>query len=209
MGQTANRKAQTRMAIRTLYLIRHGQYPPESSGTADEALTPVGQQQAAVTGQAIKGIPVNTLYYSTMPRAEQTAHIIMTHAFPGVIRKPSELLREAVAEVPERYAAMFENVKPQHLERAAQQGEEAFNYFFRPAPRVDRYEVLVTHGNLIRYFVMRALEASPRLWANFDSHNCGITRIRIGEDGRCTVVSYNDIGHLSPRLQTDNLRGQG
>ena len=194
------------MATRTLYLIRHGQYPPRGSAPTEE-LTKLGEQQAAVTGQAIKGIPVNTLYYSTMPRAEQTAHIIMTHAFPGVIRKPSDLLREAIAEVPERYASLFANTDPAILSSSAEQGEEAFNYFFRPAQRVDRYEVLVTHGNLIRYLVVRALEAPAKLWANLDSHNCGITRIRVDGQGRCTVVSYNDIGHLSARLQTDNFRG--
>ena len=60
----------------------------------------------------------------------------------------------------------------------------------------------MTHGNLLRYLVCRALDLPPERWTNFEINNCGITEILIEHDGRMQLVSHNDTGHLPSYLKT-------
>lgn len=67
---------------------------------------------------------------------------------------------------------------------------------------MDRHELIVAHGNLIRYLICRVLGASPRAWASMRINNCGLSEVVVESDGSLTLASYNDTGHLPPRLVT-------
>lgn len=82
-------------AKRTLILIRHGQYVWDPLDPDKRILTELGRKQAAITGQRLEelGHPYATLHYSTMPRATETAQIIMK-ILPDVPNRSCDLMRE-------------------------------------------------------------------------------------------------------------------
>ena len=89
-------------ASRTLILIRHGQYVWDPHDHDKRILTELGRKQAAVTGQRLKdlGHSYTTLHFSTMPRATETAHIIMK-SLADVPTKSCDLMREGAPIRPE------------------------------------------------------------------------------------------------------------
>ena len=90
---------------------------------------------------------------------------------------------------------------PEALERDRSQAQRAFARYFIPA-RTDRHEIIVSHGNLIRYFVCSALGAPAEAWANADINQCSLCVIRVEPDGRKVVLAFNDTGHLSEQMLT-------
>lgn len=79
--------------------------------------------------------------------------------------------------------------------------EAAFRrYFYRASPEQveDSYEVLVCHGNVIRYFVCRALQFPPEGWLRMSVAHCSLTWMSIRPDGRVILRSLGDTGHMLP-----------
>ncbi len=194
------------MSHRILYLVRHGQYQLKQRDQGE--LTAMGEEQARITAEALHDIPFNMIHVSTVRRAVQTAEIV-AESFPGIQIQSSELLRECVPSMPKRLAALFAMrspaYDPQEMTLCAHQFDRAFAYFFTPPPEgINSYDLLICHGNIIRYFVTAALRINAEVWASLLIHNCGITRVMIDTDGDMFLISHNDIGHLPPDLRTDN-----
>lgn len=192
------------MARRLLILIRHGQHNHEEvrSDELEGSLTNLGRLQAQLTARRLRGIPVNTIHYSTMRRAAETADIICG-SFPDTPAKRTRLLWECVPFVPANFADEFiGHYSPSELAAGRFQAYRVFTRFFRRALRDDKVEVIVSHGNLIRYLVLRAMQVSPALWGNLDICNCSLTEIVIEPDGRMVLVSFNDTGHLPGNMRT-------
>ena len=65
-------------ASRHLILIRHGQYEHWHDDSDMKVLTELGRRQAVATGERLKqlGESYTIMYYSTLPRATETAQII-------------------------------------------------------------------------------------------------------------------------------------
>ncbi len=80
--------------------------------------------------------------------------------------------------------------------------ERVFARYFGPSAAADRHEVVVCHGNVIRYLCCRALGVDPMAWGGMTIANCSITVIRILPDGGRRLVSFDDVGHIPPALQT-------
>ena len=69
-----------------------------------------------------------------------------------------------------------------------------------PAARVPskhEYEIVVCHMNVIRFFVLRALQLPPECWLRMGGFNGSITHLRIVTDGRVCLDAFGDAGHLS------------
>ena len=83
------------------------------------------------------------------------------------------------------------------------QFEDAFAKYFVPSEdSTDRHDVLVCHGNVIRYFVTRSLRVDTLSWLQMSIGNCSLTIIRVRADGSTQLVAYSDVGHLPANLQT-------
>ncbi|XP_041757244.1 serine/threonine-protein phosphatase PGAM5, mitochondrial isoform X2 [Coregonus clupeaformis] len=82
-------------ATRNILLIRHSQYNLSGNGDHERILTPLGREQAELTGQrlAALGLKYDIMVYSTMARATETANIISKY-LPGVELVSCDLLRE-------------------------------------------------------------------------------------------------------------------
>ncbi|MCO1655289.1 histidine phosphatase family protein [Pseudonocardia humida] len=60
----------------------------------------------------------------------------------------------------------------------------------------DRFLLLVTHGNPIRWFAAAALGAPAHAWLSLQDDNAALTVLRYRGDRGPVLVRYNDAGHL-------------
>jgi serine/threonine-protein phosphatase PGAM5 len=183
------------MGTRTLLLVRHGQYATEDGGR----LTETGCEQARCTARyiagSLAGTRVDALWSSTLPRARQTATIIAGFIKGSKVR-PIGVLREG----------MYSKVKGYEIPESERQedrvrADSAWARLFRTS-RTDRLELVVCHGNLIRYLVCRALHVSVLRWTRMNSNHCSMTRILVRGTGAVRVVTYNETAHLPQNLVT-------
>lgn len=197
------------MARRTLYLIRHAQQE-EPTATVDRfgpSLTPLGREQARLLGERLSGQRIDTIYYSTLRRAAETASILAEEINRGrqddeVEMSPSRLLWECIPVVPSWGKEFFAEMPPEVLERHTRQARLAYEKFFRSWLGVECNQVMVSSGNLIRYLALRALGAPPELWTNADIVHCSLTIVTIDPDGRTMLAAFNDTGHLPGGMVT-------
>jgi broad specificity phosphatase PhoE len=194
------------MATRYLYLVRHGQYRPEEGigADVDGSLTGIGREQAQAVTEALRSVPVQAVYCSSMRRAMETAEIVAS-AFeltPEIIPE----LREVVPVIPPDLAEYFEftmpDLTPERVAREKAMADAAFDRLFLP-PETDEdiHEIVVSHGNIIQYLSCCVLGAPGELWLRLETNHCSITRCAIGSSGRMKLVSANDVGHLPTPLR--------
>jgi serine/threonine-protein phosphatase PGAM5 len=196
------------MASRVLYLVRHGQHrrlPQEEASTeqpnrSDGGLTSLGRKQAELTGRRLILHPIGAIHCSSLPRASETAEIIAKE-FPGVTPRRSCVLWECVPSVPSQLSALFPGMSCTDVAGGRERAEKAYARYFKSARGVDKHEVLVCHGNLIRYFVTRVLDVESDAWVRLGTFNCGITEVRVNGSWQ-TLVSHNDCGHLPVGMRT-------
>lgn len=185
----------------TIYLVRHGAY--EMGAKADPeigpGLTPLGMAQARLVAGRLRGLPFrfDSMTSSTMARARETASII----------------HETLAEVPFDSSALISECTPpafrtldgekaENLTKCADRIDAAFGALFTPTPEADRNDLLVCHGNVIRYFVTKALRVDTRAWLGMTVAQASVTVIRVRADGSMSVLAVGDVGHIPPNLQS-------
>jgi serine/threonine-protein phosphatase PGAM5 len=168
-------------------------------------LTPLGLAEARLVAARLAGMPVTfqTLVSSTFTRARQTAQVI-GQSLPRLTLQTTPLLCECLPRM--RSAEAMQRAGTAELDAAEKQLNEAFATYFVPAKDADENDILVCHGNVIRYFVTKALGVDTQAWAGFAVAHCSLTVIRVSPGGGCQVVSVGDIGHIPPDLQSGASR---
>ena len=85
------------MAVRVLYLIRHGQHDLNnpSGSSLGGPLTPLGIRQAEITAKTLAMKPISSIHSSSLNRADQTAKIIAKE-FPAMNVQTTDLLWECI-----------------------------------------------------------------------------------------------------------------
>jgi serine/threonine-protein phosphatase PGAM5 len=204
------------LATRTIYLVRHGQYqhmqpmrglPFLPSERRDLGLTPVGIRQAILTAERLAELPVTAIYASTMPRAAQTAALI-GHQLPHIPLRSTRFLWECVPGLPAApFARRYRRYPPEILADGLARAERAFQRFFITARKTDKNAVLISHANLIRYFVCRVMDAPPDRWAALEMAPGAITTIAIQSNGAMRLVAHNDAGHLAVNGVSNGAEG--
>lgn len=190
-------------AARTIVLVRHGYYVPDPA--ADERLgphlAPIGVAQAHLVGARLAGWPAHfeAMYVSPVQRARDTAAVIATD-FPGRHFEVIDDLAECTP--PTRRADIMAHEKPAEMAACKTRFDRLFARYFRPATGHERTDLLVCHGNVIRYLVTRALGVDTTAWLEMSVGNASITVIRIEPDGRFKVIAVGDVGHLPPGMLT-------
>ena len=185
---------------RTIYLIRHGAYDmtPGDESTAN-GLTPLGIAEARLVAARLRGVPVEftSLTSSTLTRARQTAQVI-GQMFPSLQLQTTPLLRETLPRV--RGMDLSGQAAPADLDANEAQLNQAFATYFIPAKDRDENDIIVCHGNVIRYLVMKALGVDSQAWAGLSVAHCSLTIIQVSSSGTCKVLAVGDTGHLPPNL---------
>ncbi len=190
-------------AAHTLVLVRHGWYEPDPK--VDEAigphLAPIGVAQAHLVGARLAGLPTrfDRMRVSPVQRARDTAATIAVD-FPGRTFEVDDDLAECTP--PTRRTKVMEREKPADLAACKARLDRVFARYFKPAAGEAKTDLLVCHGNVIRYLVTRALGVDTQAWLEMSVGNASITRIRIESDGSFKVIAVGDVGHLPPNLLT-------
>ena len=194
--------------IHVLYLIRHGMY--DYTDPADERigrhLDSLGRVQAKLVGARLASLPVKAdrLVSSNFTRAMETADLIgeRMHLAPS----RDSLIRECS---PTSVNPNFRFDYPGEGDSSVAQLERAWaKYATKPGDK-DSYDVLVCHGNVIRWFACKALGVDTRNWLNMDVGNGSITAIVVRADGMTRLATLSDTGHLPIEAQTWTGRGAG
>jgi serine/threonine-protein phosphatase PGAM5 len=193
---------------RVLYMVRHGSY--DSEDPADERvgrrLNALGRRQARFAAARLRGLGVafDTVRTSTFTRAMETGDILARALGVPVVR--DSLISECT---PPATRPDIRWATPGEADSAQAQLEAAWARYARPAPAGTLHQVLACHGNVIRWFVTRALGADTKQWAQMEIANGGITVIAIRPDGAARLLIYDEIAHVPPRYQTWAGRGPG
>ncbi len=187
----------------TLYLVRHGAY--DTTVRADPeigpGLTPLGIAQARLIASRLHGLAtrLDSITSSTMTRARETA-AVMHETLTDVPMRQTPVLSECIP--PTSNAKVAKETDPKEAAECARRLNEAFNRFLVPAAGAVRSDVLVCHGDVIRYFVMKALRVDPKAWLGMSVAHASLTVILVRADGSMTVLAVGDVGHLPPNMQS-------
>jgi serine/threonine-protein phosphatase PGAM5 len=185
--------------VRTIYLIRHGSYVPDPNANPETGpvLTTLGIAQARLVAARMRGMPLHfdSIVSSTLTRAAQTAAEIRP-MFPEVAKSATPLLVECTPPLP--MAVKGESAAEQAACKSRL--DEAFAKFFTPARGGDKNDMLVCHGNVIRYFVTKALGVDTRAWLGMSVAHTSITIIQVHADGSFRVNAVGDAGHVPPNM---------
>lgn len=186
-----------------IVLVRHGHYvaDPAADEKLGPGLSPIGIAQARLAGARLHALPsrFDALYVSPMQRARDTAATIGAD-LPGQAFSVLADLEECTP--PTRRAEVMAKEKPESLAACKAQLDRIFETRFRPAAGSPRTELMVCHGNVIRYLVTRALGVDTAAWLEMSVGHASLTRIRVEADGRFKVIAVGDVGHLPPNLLT-------
>lgn len=189
---------------RTIYLIHHGHYDEadERDEYIGKELTPLGISQARLVAARLKAMSVNftSLFSSTMTRARQTAMII-NQEFPELELKQNSLITECTPPT-WRKDVMTKTDSAEAMECVKNIGK-AFEEYFIPSPdENDRNDIIVCHGNVIRYFVTKVLKVDPLSWLQMSITNCSLTIVRITPNGSMKLDTFSDYGHIPENMRT-------
>jgi len=194
---------------RTIYLVRHGYYDWDNDDDPDtgKALVALGRQQARLIAARLDALPINftSLQGSAMTRARQTAEIMAPH-FPELELQILRDIRECTMTT--RRQDIMDELDPGEAAECEAQLEEAWQRLSVPATgKTDEHDIVVCHGNVIRWFVTRALEVDQTAWLAMSVSNASLTTIQIRADGSFKILGVGDSGHIPYRMNTFGADG--
>lgn len=182
--------------VRTLWLIRHGEYEHGVDTPDEGALVALGRQQARLLAARLDGYPVEftSLQSSSMTRARGTAAILAPH-FPQLEHVAHADIRECTPTTTRQ--DIMDDLDPGEAKACEEALEQAWARLFVPAGAGgDEHDIVVCHGNVIRWFMARAVQNQEIHWLNASIANCSITLIQVRADGSTKLISFADSGHL-------------
>jgi serine/threonine-protein phosphatase PGAM5 len=193
-----------------VYLVRHGIYDRDTSATDDRVsngLNALGHEQAKLVGARLAGLGVrfDRLISSEYLRAKQTADDM--GALMKLTPTRDALLNECTPTCVS--AAIMAGEKPADVAACDSVRAVSWQHYFTPTPQRDTYDVLVCHGNVIRWTLMRALGADTKHWSDQDAGNCSLSIIAVRPDNSIRLVMYSDVGHIPVEKQTWSGKGGG
>ena len=198
------------MTRNVLYLVRHGEQarPDSGSPSGSGALSDIGREQARLLGRRLERLPFDAVHHGPAPRAAETATIIGRH-LPGVPVRPCDLVADRTPlpspaeadQVPARYAGLLDAVPADERDEGTEHLRAAVEHFGRVGDR-ERHDLVVTHNFVIGWFVRHVLDAPIWRWIGLNQANCGLTIVEWHSGRPPMLVSFNDVGHLPPRLRT-------
>lgn len=190
-------------AARVIVLVRHGNYVEDPNADAEigPPLSPIGVAQAKLAAARIAGMGLrfDVMRVSPMQRARDTAAVI-AEDLPGRSFRVDPDLHECIP--PTRRTEITKDLKPEELAACKAQFDRLFDRYFHPARGTVESDLLVCHGDVIRYLVTRALGVDTMAWLEMSVRNASITEIRVEPDGRFKVISVGDDGFMPANFLT-------
>ncbi len=209
-AQAPPASAAPKTGVHYIYMVRHGIYDRDTSATDDRVangLNALGHEQARAIGARLAALPVkfDRLISSEFLRAAMTADDM------GVAMKMKPTRDGALNECTPttNNARMNGEQGPGELAQCDSARTVQWQRYFASTPDRDTYDVLVCHGNVIRWTLMKATGADTKNWLNLDSGNCSLSIWAVRPDGSVRTVMYSDVGHIPTEKQTWSGKGGG
>lgn len=189
------------MGKKTILLVRHGQY--NKAGVGPEHLTALGRKQASLIGKRLKEYKISKVVVSSMPRALETAEIILSNINYKKKNQVTELLRECRPHLHLSRMTEVKNINKRDMDLNTKTLNKAFECFFRSSSKSE-VVLLVCHGNVIRYLTCKALGIDPRCWISLDITQGSLTTIEVHKNKKYpyVIMGFNDVGHLPLKMRT-------
>ncbi len=145
-------------------------------------------------------IAFSSLTSSTMTRARQTAQVI-GRDFPGLELKQEPSISECTP--PTWRKDIMAEEKAEEMEQCVKNIEGFFKERFVPSPgAADRHDLVVCHGNVIRYIAAKVLRVDTMSWLQMSISNCSLTIVRVNPDGTMKLDAFGDYGHIPENMRT-------
>ncbi len=188
---------------KTIYLVRHAQYERiESSMGRTDVLTDLGFRQSQFLAQYLSRFPITRIYHSTFDRAQLSAQILQK-LLSDVELIPDQSLVERTPGFPKGFISKYGLGQFRSLLRHRIDAEKSYRKHFRYFESEDQHHVIVSHGNLIRFFICKVLKIPSRYWQTLEMKQCALTVIVLRSDGTCRLLTHNELGHLPIDIQTN------
>lgn len=198
-----------------LLIVRHGQTAANLESvvqTEDSRLSKTGRKQAQALARHLKDERIDAAYFSDLPRAAETADIILSF-HRNAKRTPAKELREkdsgAFAGKPyEAYHRARKTSGVSFFEFRAEGGESiadvqrrvASLYEALRAQHKDETVLLVSHQGTIVTLLLYLLEKPFENYADYRMDNTALTVVEVNEGGDRTFHLINSIAHIPRRL---------
>jgi broad specificity phosphatase PhoE len=205
------------MTRRRIYLMRHGQVAYFVDGRPvqpdDVRLTEEGRRETEVTAKALAGVTFDRVITSGLPRAVESARIVVPDREPEAWADLRELEPGRLADVSDLEAAFVGAFSGTLPEDAAFLGGETYGSLLdRALPALQRLvgepgwdvALVVAHGGTIRALLSHALLGRRAFLGNFELAPASISILDVGEDWivRAVNVTPYDLVHTRTRLRT-------
>lgn len=187
---------------RTIVLIRHGEYEHGDESPDEGHLVTLGRQQSRLVAERLDAMPVkwDSIQASTLNRARETGEIMLPW-FDGLELALHDDIRECTMAT--RRQDIMEELDPGEAEECEATLEGAYERIFRPATQGrDEFDIVVCHGNIIRWVVCKVLDVDSLAWLQMSVANCSITVVQVRADGSMKLVSFADSGHVPYAMTT-------
>jgi len=190
--------------VRNVYLVRHGEYGHDGDCDPEDGcgLVALGRQQARLLAARLDAMPVTftSLQASTMTRARETAAIVAAR-FPDLALQHFDDIRECT---PTTWREdIMADLEPGEAAACEADLAAAWERIFRPPTgERDEHDIVVCHGNVIRWFVCRVLQVEPAAWLQMSIANCSLTVVQVRRDGSLKLVAFADSGHIPYAMTT-------
>jgi broad specificity phosphatase PhoE len=204
---------------RRLYLMRHAAVSYFDRGRPlkpeDVPLTVAGRDQAYAAASMLRGIDLDRVITSGLPRTVETASIVAPDLEPEAWPELRELETGRLADIPEdelerAFTHAFRDVVPEDARFLA--GETIGSLFDRVLPALDRLlaaddwdiALAVLHGGVNRAILSRALTGGRTFLGNLEQSPACVNVLDVGDDWivRAVNVTPYDLPHLEGRSTT-------
>lgn len=178
-------------------------------------LTTDGRDQAFAAAHVIRGVDLDKVITSGLPRTDETAGIVAPDLEPEAWPELRELESGRLADLPEdelerAFAHAFKDVVPNDVQFLG--GETIGSLFDRVLPAIDRLladegwdtVLAVLHGGVNRAIISHALTGERTFLGNLEQAPACINILDVGDDWivRAVNVTPYDLLHLGGRTTT-------
>lgn len=198
-----------------LLIVRHGQTSANLESVVqseDSRLSNIGRKQAEALARHLKDERIDVAYFSDLPRAAETADIILSY-HQNTKRTPSEVLREkkAGAFIGQRYEVYrkarevsghsFAEFRPEGGESLVDV-QARIAQFYRTLLQNHPNEtvLLVSHAGAITCLLLHLLQKSFDQFPEYRAENTSLTIIEVDSAGIPTFHLINSVAHVPRKL---------
>lgn len=203
------------MAVKEIYLIRHGQTDYNKKGIVqgrgvNSHLNETGRKQARLFYEQYKHLPFDNVYTSTLIRTQQTVQDFLENGFAHTIREELDEIDWGIFEgvehnssLQETYYRIMELWSQGHVHVKIEGGESAHELQQRQLPFIEYLHqseeekiLICSHGRAIRALLCGILDRPLSDMDKFKHDNTCLYKLSY-QDGGFNIEIENDLSHLA------------